>query len=213
MEPAVEWREHRAEPARSRPSRQRRNGARRGMAGTRGPFAGAGVAHNSPQWSPPWNGGNTRPLWTALPRRRTSRNGARRGMAGTPTDGTSPGRRRGRRNGARRGMAGTRRPPRQGAPRGRGPQWSPPWNGGNTVMAAAFSTVQWMPQWSPPWNGGNTGHAHPGRVPGVRAAMEPAVEWREHRSTPVTEPAPGKHSVPVEGAGGTRRWAWLMVSI
>ncbi len=60
-----------------------------------------------------------------------------------------------RRNGARLGMAGT--------PRSR--------------PAAALA---WKPQWSPPWNGGNTDDVTADAELGVNAAMEPALEWREH---------------------------------
>ena len=38
------------------------------------------------------------------------------------------------------------------------------------------------PQWSPPWNGGNTKPSPAAGTLPKEAAMEPAVEWREHRA-------------------------------
>ena len=63
-----------------------------------------------------------------------------------------------------------------------GPQWSPPWNGGNTVLATAADDDVIAPQWSPPWNGGNTRPNSAGVSSRCIAAMEPAVEWREHEN-------------------------------
>ena len=60
------------------------------------------------------------------------------------------------------------------------PQWSPPLNGGSTIMVNAAQTQEIAPQWSPPPNGGST---TPGDVQFNRerhAAMEPAAERREH---------------------------------
>ena len=59
-------------------------------------------------------------------------------------------------------------------------QWSPPLNGGSTGIRRMRGWVIAWPQWSPPLNGGST-RSHMLRVPNILlAAMEPAVERREH---------------------------------
>ena len=63
------------------------------------------------------------------------------------------------------------------------PQWSPPWNGGNTARPVEVTVTPAWPQWSPPWNGGNTASQARSRCLQVVAAMEPALEWREHQDT------------------------------
>ncbi len=227
MEPALEWREH---PTRSR-GRSDGNGRPQWSppwngGNTTTVLAGLRSA-NPPQWSPPWNGGNTCSATDQPLARAGGRNGARLGMAGTPhgvrachsarsgaamepalewrehhaSERLAAG--SGRRNGARLGMAGTPLPHRHDSGQHHVPQWSPPWNGGNTAAAYQGNPTGRAPQWSPPWNGGNTrarprrrgrpasrngarlGMAGtPARMSRVRltcgAAMEPALEWREH---------------------------------
>ena len=60
------------------------------------------------------------------------------------------------------------------------PQWSPPLNGGSTIAQAHVALLKFQPQWSPPLNGGSTALDLLGPVRRSRAAMEPAVERREH---------------------------------
>ena len=60
------------------------------------------------------------------------------------------------------------------------PQWSPPLIGGSTARSLTDRCPGKQPQWSPPLIGGSTGPVD--RVAGPRelAAMEPAVDRREH---------------------------------
>ena len=61
-------------------------------------------------------------------------------------------------------------------------QWSPPLTGGNTVMVAMARSIRGIPpQWSPPLIGGSTGSSEREHHPGDAAAMEPAVQRREHQ--------------------------------
>ncbi len=155
MEPALEWREHPPLAAAESDQMTRRNGARLGMAGTRraprqrtsGILAAMEPAlewreHHAavpgrpvldlPQWSPPWNGGNTGLRHWRADRRRACRNGARLGMAGTRRRGTS---RSACTGAAMEPALEWREHPRRTCVGKRGqavPQWSPPWNGGNT---------------------------------------------------------------------------------
>jgi len=61
------------------------------------------------------------------------------------------------------------------------PQWSPPLKGGSMPYRPVVTTRAIRPQWSPPLKGGSTRAAGiPGAPGGPSAAMEPAVERREH---------------------------------
>ena len=71
------------------------------------------------------------------------------------------------------------------------PQWSPPWNGGNTPGAYSGRASSPPPQWSPPWNGGNTCCDRVDQAGLRRAAMEPALEWREHLYATASITGPG----------------------
>jgi len=60
------------------------------------------------------------------------------------------------------------------------PQWSPPLIGGSTRACwRACIRFAW-PQWSPPLIGGSTDQLEIWAVPSGKAAMEPAVDRREH---------------------------------
>ena len=60
------------------------------------------------------------------------------------------------------------------------PQWSPPLDGGTMKTTWWGTGMEQQPQWSPPRRGGSTGLVNrPGEVERL-AAMEPAVEGREH---------------------------------
>ena len=156
---------------------------------------------------PPLNGGNTHQLGDGLAGVDTAAmgpelNGARRCTAGTGP--SSRCRSSGRRNRARRlndgispalsqrsvtvegrfrnGAAAERRGHALGivavgAESRPQPQWSPPSDGGSTRRGRPAGRV--MPQWSPPLNGGSTCTLPPTRA-ATLAAMEPAVERREH---------------------------------
>jgi len=80
-----------------------------------------------------------------------------------------------------------------------GPQWSPPLKGGSTPAVTEALMASLRPQWSPPLKGGSTpgGIRLPRHHP--RAAMEPAVERREHRA------APGADAAPTACRNGARR--------
>ncbi len=162
---------------------------------------GAGVRLSKPQWSPPWNGGNTC-LYAWSPACDRRRNGARLGMAGTPA---VPHRACLRRAAMEPALEWREHPMTcTSTSQASAPQWSPPWNGGNTSARAVGDLAREPPQWSPPWNGGNTPAPARERRPPCRpqwsppwnggntapmpdlpravaeAAMEPALEWREH---------------------------------
>ena len=86
------------------------------------------------------------------------------------------------RNGARRRTAGARLASdilSQGAGL---PQWSPPSKGGSTDPVLPPHRGGDHAQWSPPPDGGSTRGGHVGRADGRVAAMEPAVDRREHRA-------------------------------
>ena len=60
------------------------------------------------------------------------------------------------------------------------PQWSPPLKGGSTERGESDPRILLGPQWSPPLKGGSTERAGIGPPYPAWAAMEPAVERREH---------------------------------
>src|SRR6266566_2654571 len=62
------------------------------------------------------------------------------------------------------------------------PQWSPPLKGGSMPYRPVVTTRAIRPQWSPPLKGGSTPARGCTRNRKEPAAMEPAVERREHRS-------------------------------
>jgi hypothetical protein len=61
------------------------------------------------------------------------------------------------------------------------PQWSPPLMGGSTAMYRRVLRRAAWPQWSPPLMGGSTGRGIGNDAIAKYAAMEPAVDGREHR--------------------------------
>src|SRR6266567_3226236 len=60
------------------------------------------------------------------------------------------------------------------------PQWSPPLKGGSMPYRPVVTTRAIRPQWSPPLKGGSTLEGRCGFQGSTGAAMEPAVERREH---------------------------------
>ena len=61
------------------------------------------------------------------------------------------------------------------------PQWSPPLIGGSTFTTSGVVPAVSPPQWSPPLIGGSTTISHDPAFTEAVAAMEPAVDRREHR--------------------------------
>ena len=170
----------------------------------------ASSARQVPQWSPPLNGGSTGRPCIGLTPPRSSRNGARRWTAGARPYGEPPLSERlvaamepaveRREHAARRCAV---------SDRGDMPQWSPPLNGGSTACTlTCVSRPDHAPQWSPPLNGGSTTVARAWSAARSAAAMEPAVERREHRRRPA--PARGRRdgpqwSPPLNGGSTARR--------
>src|SRR5579875_432126 len=66
------------------------------------------------------------------------------------------------------------------------PQWSPPVMGGMTLEVALLEASPLTPQWSPPVMGGMTREPVDEHGPADRAAMEPARNGRDDRSSTAT---------------------------
>src|SRR5579859_1986037 len=61
-------------------------------------------------------------------------------------------------------------------------QWSPPFIGGSTIVAARMTGEEIESQWSPPFIGGSTLMHNCPSCGLAHVAMEPAVYRREHRA-------------------------------
>ena len=114
-----------------------------------------------PQWSPPLNGGSTRLVTpaTVVLRRAAMEPAVER----------------------REHHAGDR----AAAIEATLPQWSPPLKGGSTGRGSPAQRRLQPPQWSPPLKGGSTRDVAAGGAVALSAAMEPAVERREHLTATV----------------------------